>query len=104
MKLVATPWSKKALFVGMVGILVQVVPLSVEYCHVPFVLSKLVTAIPRTAPTSGSTMFREAVKVARSTPGLVTGFSLMGVGNVAVVLFSTGAVLGTDVWKRKCPV
>src|ERR1043165_4932064 len=44
----------KALLLATAPTLVQVVPASVEYCHVPVLLFKLVRAMPLTAPLSTS--------------------------------------------------
>src|SRR5258707_992358 len=49
---------------------VQVVPASVEYCHVPVLLFKPVTAIPLTAPESTSETLAE-IKVETRSPPLV---------------------------------
>src|SRR5256714_571125 len=55
---------------------VQVVPASVEYCHVPLLLTRLVTAIPLTAPLSTSVTFPE-INVETRSPELVVWSSLI---------------------------
>src|SRR5260370_696262 len=55
---------------------VQVVPASVEYCHVPVLLLRLVTAIPLTAPLSTSVTFPE-INVETRSPPLAVWSSVM---------------------------
>src|SRR5262249_51386001 len=58
--------------------LVQVVPASIEYCHVPVLLLKLVTAMPFTASVSTSVSLPE-IKVETRSPLLVVWSSLIEV-------------------------
>ena len=69
---------------------VQVVPLSIEYCHVPLPLVNVVTAMPLAAPVSTSVNCPEISTETRS-PVLVVWSSLMDVKLLAPA--STGASL-----------
>src|SRR4051794_9807708 len=74
--------------------LFQLLPPLVEYCHVPFVLTTAVTAMPDKAPASASVTFVE-ISADTSVPGLLAGSSL-----IAVRLFapdSTGALFTAPV-------
>ena len=69
---------------------VQVVPLLTEYCHVPVPATRLVTAMPCTAPESESVIW-PAINVDTRSPALVVWSSLIVVKFTAPA--STGAVL-----------
>jgi hypothetical protein len=68
----------------------QVLPSSIEYCHVPVPLFRLVTAIPFTAPVSTSVTLLE-INVETRFPVLVVWSSVIAVKLLAPV--STGASL-----------
>ena len=75
---------------------VQLLPPSIEYSQVPLVSSTAMTAMPSTAPTSGSVIRSPpALAIISDTrsPLLPTSFSLMLVSAMMPVLSSVGASL-----------
>src|SRR6476660_8110256 len=92
MYVLASAASNRALEVLGLPNAVQAPPPLVEYCHVPFVLTTAVTAMPDNAPGSLSVTL-PAISAETSVPGLLEGSSL-----VAVKLLApdrTGAALIT---------
>jgi hypothetical protein len=74
----------------------QLLPLLIEYCHVPLPLVSDVMAIPSTAPLSTSVMRSppaEAMMLATVCPALLTSSSVIVVRVMSPVLSSTGASL-----------
>ena len=66
----------------------HVVPVSVEYCHVPFVVTTAVTANPFTAPLSGSVILVTSADT--SVPGLLPSATSFKI-DVTVLAAATGA-------------